>query len=281
MCIRRNYKCTKQVDYISITNYCKDWFSKHSDQWDTGASEFKPNSATVNANPVTQRPLRQARLKAAEKISNSKVSAGIKNEVAKRSSIANRSPNTTEVSQSPIDKNSIECVRASEDGAMKTTSLLQTAENQPKSSQETDIKRPEQGEWQQVAHKRTRKLRQLTVGVGKEDHELQTVEKIKYIQAWSFKPGTTVENVRNFLNKIVTSDDYIVEKRNILTKRHASFIIGILESLLQRVKSPTSWPLRVMISDWFLARPRKQRGEEHEQLGERNRRHKRHRSLHH
>lgn len=97
-------------------------------------------------------------------------------------------------------------------------------------------------EWQEVRHKRSKPRRSIVIGAGAEYSELKTVERIRHIQAWSFTPETTTENVKNFLNNITKHDEYEVLKRDILSKRHASFIIGIPESLYERLTSPTVWP---------------------------------------
>ncbi|KAG7299882.1 hypothetical protein JYU34_016902 [Plutella xylostella] len=122
------------------------------------------------------------------------------------------------------------------------------------------------GSWVVVNNtKRKKKPQTIIVGSGCEDNELQTVETIKYLQAWSFRPETTEDNVRHFLNKVAKSDDYFIEKRVLKTDRHASFVIGIPESLYTNFKSPTVWPPRVKLTDWFQRRPRgsqeRQRGD--------------------
>ncbi|KAG7308889.1 hypothetical protein JYU34_006151 [Plutella xylostella] len=137
-------------------------------------------------------------------------------------------------------------------GATKLTSAIPPNENDKlkKTTAEED------GDWQKVLSKRRKNRRSVTVGTGNADSELKTVEQIKYIQAWSFLPETTTENVMKFLNRIKSSKDYYVEKRNIKTTRHASFVIGIPECLFECFNSPTVWPPRVRFSDWFPARPR-------------------------
>lgn len=133
-------------------------------------------------------------------------------------------------------------------GAVATERTLQTMPNQADN---------DAGPWETVSRPKRRKKQQtIIVGTGSEDNELQTVETIKYLQAWSFRPETTEENIKYFLNKEVKSDDYFVEKRIIKTDRHASFVIGIPESLFTRFKSPVVWPPGVKLTDWFQRRPR-------------------------
>ncbi|KAJ2948048.1 hypothetical protein O0L34_g9845 [Tuta absoluta] len=116
--------------------------------------------------------------------------------------------------------------------------------------------------WQQaLSRKRAAKIRRsMIVGTGSDDSEIQSVERLQFIQAWSFKPETTTENVLSYLNKIAKHDRYEVTKRDINTQRHSAFIIGVPESLFDCVNSPSAWPAGVRLSNWFLIRPRGQRG---------------------
>lgn len=110
--------------------------------------------------------------------------------------------------------------------------------------------------------KQTRTRKQIVVGTGKPDDTIQTVERFRYIQAWSFQPDTTTEVVYNFMNKLANCKDYTVEKRDIKTNRHASFVIGFPESLYTVLTDASKWPMGVRFVDWFPARPRQQRGED-------------------
>ncbi|KOB78323.1 hypothetical protein OBRU01_02564 [Operophtera brumata] len=96
-----------------------------------------------------------------------------------------------------------------------------------------------QNEWKRVSHKRPLKRRTIITGMGKDYDELQTVEKPKYIQAWALRPETTAQNVLTFVNKIKSSSEYVVEKRQIKTDRFSSFVIGIPESLYDHLSEPT------------------------------------------
>lgn len=117
--------------------------------------------------------------------------------------------------------------------------------------------------WKTVSHKKRRPKARITVGTGTPDNEIQTVEQLKYIQAWAFKPETTEANIHTFLNKVAKSNDYFVEKRVIKSTRHASFIIGFPEGLYETFSDASVWPPRVRFVDWFLHRPRvDQRGEQ-------------------
>lgn len=112
-------------------------------------------------------------------------------------------------------------------------------------------------DWREVStKKRRRNQRKVVEGAGSENNELKTVEKLQFIQAWSFRPETTTENITNHLNMIHKSNDYTVKKRDIKTTRHAAFVIGIPESLFDTISQPSVWPAGVRFAEWFLMRPR-------------------------
>ncbi|KAJ2937681.1 hypothetical protein O0L34_g17492 [Tuta absoluta] len=119
-------------------------------------------------------------------------------------------------------------------------------------------------EWKTVVSKYQRKKQQKTILVGEsvQDDTLKAVDRLKYLQAWSFKPSTTVEEITRYMNNISVSPDFYVEKRKINTKLHASFILGIPESMFDQFYSPTVWPQGVRLAIWFLRRPRGERGAE-------------------
>lgn len=120
------------------------------------------------------------------------------------------------------------------------------------------------GNWTKVVSRRPinkRRNNRVTTGTGCEDSELQTVDRLKFIQTWELRPETTEDGLRKFLNKIVASEKYSVEKRILKTDTQAAFVVGIPESIFERVTSPTAWPPRVKFASWFPVRPRRQRGE--------------------
>ncbi|KAJ2941653.1 hypothetical protein O0L34_g16591 [Tuta absoluta] len=120
-----------------------------------------------------------------------------------------------------------------------------------------DKQQDDQDSWTEVNNKRKRRPgRTVLHGAGNADVDLQTVEKLRHIQAWSFKPETTTENILTFLNKITQCNDYTVLKRDIGSARHACFVIGMPESLYALINTPSVWPPGVRLSDWFLQRSR-------------------------
>lgn len=110
--------------------------------------------------------------------------------------------------------------------------------------------------WRIVSTRNQRKQRKIIEGAGEKNLELKTVEKLQFIQAWSFAPETTTANISKHLNSIHSSNEYTVQKREIKTTRHAAFVIGIPESLFEKISKPSVWPSGVRFAEWFLVRPR-------------------------
>lgn len=110
-----------------------------------------------------------------------------------------------------------------------------------------------EAKWEVVTGRRRKnKMRKpVVVGTGKESGCLKSVVRTKYIQAWQFKADTTSDQVLAFLNMIVQAD-YVVEKRQIKSDRHASFIIGIPEDVYAQVTTPTAWPQGIRFANWFF-----------------------------
>lgn len=228
-----------------------------------------PTPLTSAPTPPLQRPVRQARLKAKETSS-----ARCQNKITKTVARTSLAPSPTAAAPVNVPKISDErrVTDASESSAstitpkaVATNSTVPNANLTQEPLTGIDRASDEEG-WTTVQRKKIPIKRQrnsnIRIGAGKIDEELQSVERIKYIQAWSFKPNTTTHNVLNFLNRIVTSDRYEVEKRKLKTDKHAAFVIGIPESLLEKVDSPALWPPHVKYCDWFPAKPRyQQRGQ--------------------
>lgn len=117
--------------------------------------------------------------------------------------------------------------------------------------------------WRVVNRQRKFKKRSTVVIGTAQNNDLQAAERLKHIQAWSFKPDTTKETILAFLNKIGKAD-YTVQKRDIKSDRHASFVIGIPENMFEKVTAPSVWPAGIRFAEWFLFRPRTSRGEHNE-----------------
>lgn len=198
-----------------------------------------------------QRPARKARLKAAATIANGSCN--------KRSERTNDTPKTSVMTMS-------HCVATKSATANgETMTKINLANPAPGSNEfkcDENTTDSNGNEWKIAQSKnRIKKSRQVLVGSSKDTNQLQSIERLKYIQAWSFRPETTEEQVTAFLKKTKESNDYFVQKRILKTDRHASFIIGVPESIYNCFNSPTVWPQGVRYCDWFLVHPRHQRGD--------------------
>ncbi|KAI5640742.1 reverse transcriptase (RNA-dependent DNA polymerase) domain-containing protein [Phthorimaea operculella] len=100
-------------------------------------------------------------------------------------------------------------------------------------------------EWKTATNRKKRQRRPVTVGTGAADHDLQTVERLKYILASSFRKNVTKERIVTFLDKHgkrAESSDYSVEERILTYSNHSAFVIGLPESLFTTFMDPSIWP---------------------------------------
>lgn len=211
---------------------------------------------------TTQRPMRQARLNSSAKTKIGYAAAAKKSAPAKPSidgdvGDTNNLPKTSTVTAVSANLNlpTIPTLSSSE---CRVTNSAETRTDGTRGNCHENIT-SEEG-WQSARKARNSK-RRVVIGSGQEDDELKTVEKLKYLQAWSFKPETTEQNVLTYLKKLQDCDQYTVEKRVIKTTRHAAFVIAFPESLNDRINTPVAWPAGVKLSDWFPRRPRGLRGD--------------------
>lgn len=206
------------------------------------------DTPAVPANTTQVRPVRQARLNTA---------------AAKAAKVSNKKPTSVSSSSPTTYSDVTQAVqKVTESVAMKpTTSETCDSRTIDKPVEKITINDDDDDQWKEVVKKRTTKKRKIVTGTGNQNDDLQTVERIKYLQAWSLKPETTEGNVLKYINSIEICDQYTVQKRMIKTDKHASFVIGFPESLYNTLSSPSSWPPGVKLSDWFLVRPRAPRGD--------------------
>lgn len=213
---------------------------------------------------LQQRPMRQARLKALA-ANGTAAAKGEYAAAAKRSSAVGScasTANTPEVSRSLPMRSAV----AVKEGKLVPPKTIVGPEQcvTMYSATINDQSRNNGGEWKEIRKRnKTRSPRAVLIGTGDGSNGLQAAERTKHLNVWSFRPQTTEHDVLNHINHIVKCDKYKVEKRRIVSEEHASFIISFPESLHESLSSPSSWPPRVKICDWFLARPRRERGEGH------------------
>lgn len=211
------------------------------------------SAPSAQAQPALQRPIRQARVKA-----SANIAAGSSGVAARRPAIKKDKDG-----QSIMDATTSMCDGARKDASISTPTVAATGSLSRVTTPPTDtpdgIRTIDQGEWQEVSRKRqTMKQRRVLTGSGKTENDgLQSAERLKFIQAWSFKPETSTEDVRNHIRKIAVCERYVVEKRVIKTDQHAAFVIGFPETLYDRLCTPNAWPPGIKISDWFRLAPRR------------------------
>lgn len=216
----------------------------------TGSSTLDPVSKTPALDQAAaQRPLRAAREKA-----TTALSAASLTRIAKTKKI-------DDGTKSPLSYSNVSAKVPELDNATKTVATKSAIMSAERKTNTILADNNEDENWTKVRRNRRQRTNKITVGEGTEDAELQAVENMKFIQAWSFTPNTTSEMIRKFLNKIQLCEHYYVEKRILKTDRHASFIIGIPENIFNMFNSPTVWPQRVRFSNWFLRQPRAERGD--------------------
>lgn len=204
-----------------------------------GASAAPPASET-------KRPIRQTRTNAAK-------TAAVK---TKHTTSTAEAAKTPEVSRSSYNPTQTTSNVKPNDGESPLQGEVPLSATQCGLSAKPD---KDNSEWQVMKRKRhAYKQRPIFTGSGKCNNALQTVEQLKYMQAWSFKPDTTEQSIMTHINKIEKCEEYFVEKRNIQTNRHAAFVIGVPLSLYEQIYSPTVWPPGVRLSEWtyFRVSPR-------------------------
>ncbi|CAG9791872.1 unnamed protein product [Diatraea saccharalis] len=85
--------------------------------------------------------------------------------------------------------------------------------------------------------------------------EIQGMEKKKFIHVWRLEKNTTIENMENHLQKICGEVSFKNEKLKPKTERdYSSFMIGVPESMYDKVCRPDVWPLNVEFSEWVWFR---------------------------
>lgn len=215
----------------------------------TSKTQLTKLDTQVVANTIQARPIRQVRLNAAA-AKTAKVSE------KKRTSVnSSLSASQSDITQLPVQQDAqIVATKPTSAETCGNLTIDKPVEKYIKNDDDND-------EWKKVVHKRTKKNRKIVTGIGNQNDDLQPVDRLRYLQAWSLKPETTEENVLKYINTIKICDQYTVQKRTIKTDKHASFVIGFPESLYKTFSSPSSWPPGVKLSDWFLVRPRVSRGD--------------------
>lgn len=239
------------------------------------ASTSAPATAPAPAQRIqSQRPTRQAKTaaiasmtkpsSATRKRDESNSSAGSRTNSKPDESADRRAPEDTRLTTTPVVAAKTAPAPLMNDSPLVTDSPLSTLSFGQHSPQQPELGNEQLDDddksWKQVTYKKNKRAKNVVVGTGQCDDTIRTIPQLKYIQAWSFEPDTTPENILKFLNKIEKTNDYFVQRREINSNRHASFIIGIPVRLFEHLTSPAVWPAGVKFSNWFLVRPRRDAG---------------------
>lgn len=84
---------------------------------------------------------------------------------------------------------------------------------------------------------------------------IQAIQRKKYLHVWSLHPDTSEKAICEHVVGICGTDDIKVEKIIPKSKRdYASFMIGVPESLFEKVNNVDSWPLNARFNQWVWFR---------------------------
>ncbi|CAG4986268.1 unnamed protein product [Colias eurytheme] len=120
-------------------------------------------------------------------------------------------------------------------------------------------------EWKTVQKKHKSNLKQLSnvrVGKNAECLALKGMERKKYLHVWRLQPETTLEAVTTYVESICGSDAGIKTEKIIHKSQrdYASFIIGLPESLYNKLNQPEIWPMNAQFSEWTWFRKSTKKG---------------------
>lgn len=249
--IQQSALITSQTDVIKVL--------KNQFEGKKNTTSKMPTPTDLQEQPMTK-PVRQARLVASAKI--------IQSGTAKKMTTVNdkvRTPTGGTASRRCNETTSVKFATQDDGPSSRVTMTAKQKQTNNTADDTAAAAAPaaaahnnDEGYWQTVTRKgrRQTKPRKILTGSGGTINELQTAERMKFIQAWSFKTETSPEQVLTHINKISNCEKYVVEKREIKTKQHAAFVIGFPESLYDVLCNSDAWPLGIKISDWFRIAPR-------------------------
>lgn len=113
-------------------------------------------------------------------------------------------------------------------------------------------------EWTVVGgQKKSRKslLKPVHTGGNVQIDSFQAIQKKKFLHVWSLHPDTTENSIAGHVKKICGSEDIKIEKVIPKTKRdYSSFMIGVPESMFEKLNSADSWPVNTRFNEWVWFR---------------------------
>ncbi|CAH2208421.1 jg790 [Pararge aegeria aegeria] len=201
------------------------------------------SSPDVSGNKALQRPVRQARLK-----------TRVEETAVTRSNATAGSTRRTSI----VESYASVAIQPAGSQTKPTPASSAHHPNQISTASSTEVKKVEDletvidGDWQKVS-KPSRKNRQRAVirGSGAFDCDLQTVERVKKIHACYFKPDTSEEALKSYMEKKNPCNGYEVKKLTLKHNYYASFMIIVPNSKIEYFMSAANWPARTEVSEWF------------------------------
>lgn len=122
-------------------------------------------------------------------------------------------------------------------------------------SEKNIIETVNEGNWKKVSRrpqKNNRRERAVIRGSGVFTCDLQTVERAKKIHACFFKPETSEETLKAFMEQKNPSNGYYeVKKMKLKHNHYSSFMITVPETKYDFFMSAGNWPAGTEVSEWF------------------------------
>lgn len=116
--------------------------------------------------------------------------------------------------------------------------------------------------WQTVTNRKSKLSRQVVKG-NSQTQQLQTVERTKQLHACFFKPDTTPESIKKYMEGI-SAVKVNVLKLKLKHENYASFMLTVPESKFELFMTAGTWPVGTEVSEWFRRTARRvQRPRQH------------------
>lgn len=121
---------------------------------------------------------------------------------------------------------------------------------------------PVLSEWRTVNRKKISTERQAKIvntGGNTQISSIQAIETKKFLHVWSLHPDTASEAIAKHVEDVCGSKDVKVEKLVPKSKRdYSSFMIGVPESLFEKINCVECWPLNAKFNNWIWFRNKQQ-----------------------
>ncbi|KAG7302859.1 hypothetical protein JYU34_012842 [Plutella xylostella] len=157
--------------------------------------------------------------------------------------------------QSKRDSASAPARNMSSDGARKLA-IVSTLES---GEITTPANRNTENEWKVVQSRKKKELfTEVMKGGNNKDVPLKGIERKKHLHIWRLRKNTCEKDILDHVAGVCGSQNEIkVEKLKTKTERdYASFIVGVPESMYDKICQPEVWPVNVEFSEWIWFRKR-------------------------